>query len=107
MAIKYADMVYNGLWYSPVREAMDAFVSKAQERVTGVIRVRLFKGSAHVVGRKSPHGLYDQGLATYIGADDFDHGAAAGFVKVFGLPIETAARKQGLGNRPEHLKKAN
>jgi argininosuccinate synthase len=107
MAVKYADMVYNGLWYSPVRDAMDAFVAKTQERVTGVVRVRLFKGSAHVVGRKSPNALYDRGLATYVGADDFDHGAAAGFVKVFGLPIETAARRQGQEGRPANLKKAN
>ena len=106
MAVRYADMVYNGVWYSPVREAMDAFIAKVQERVTGVIRVRLFKGAAHVVGRTSPHALYDQALATYVEGDSFDHGAAAGFVKIFGLPIETAARTRGLANQPANLKKA-
>jgi argininosuccinate synthase len=106
MAVRYADMVYNGVWYSPVREAMDAFIAKVQERVTGVIRVRLFKGAAHVVGRTSPHALYDQTLATYVEGDTFDHGAAAGFVKIFGLPIETAARKRGLADQPANLKKA-
>ena len=59
MAARYADMVYDGAWHSPVREAMDAFVAKVQERVTGVLRVKLFKGSAQVVGRKSPFALYD------------------------------------------------
>jgi len=106
MGVNYADMVYDGLWHSPVREAMDAFVAKVQERVTGVVRVRLFKGSAHVVGRTSPYSLYDRGLATYVEGDSFDHGAAGGFVKIFGLPIETAARQRGLADQPENLKKA-
>ena len=95
MAARYADMVYDGAWYSPVREAMDAFVAKVQERVTGVLRVKLFKGSAQVVGRKSPFALYDIGLATYGEGDTFDHGAAAGFIRLHGLPIETAARMRG------------
>jgi argininosuccinate synthase len=60
VATRYADLVYNGLWYSPTREAIDAFVAKIQERVTGAIRLKLFKGGHHVVGRKSPFGLYDQ-----------------------------------------------
>ena len=106
MAVKYADMVYDGAWHSPVREAMDAFVAKVQERVTGTVRMRLFKGSAQVVGRRSPYSLYDQGLATYIGDDGFDHGAAAGFVRIVGLPIETAARTRGLADRPANFKKA-
>jgi argininosuccinate synthase len=106
MAATYADMVYSGAWYSPVREAMDAFVAKVQERVTGVVRVRLFKGAAQVVGRTSPHALYDLGLATYGEGDAFDHGAAAGFVRIYGLPIETVARKQGLADSPASYKKA-
>jgi argininosuccinate synthase len=97
MAARYADMVYDGAWYSPVRGAMDAFVAKVQERVTGELRVKLFKGSAHVVGRRSPLALYDLGLATYGEGDTFDHGAATGFIKLHGLPIEIAARKHGLG----------
>ena len=106
MAATYADMVYSGAWYSPVREAMDAFVAKVEERVTGVVRVRLFKGAAQVVGRTSPHALYDLGLATYGEGDAFDHGAAAGFVRIYGLPIETVARKQGLADSPASYKKA-
>jgi argininosuccinate synthase len=89
----YADLIYNGLWFTPLREALDAFVEKAQERVTGVVRLKLFKGACHIVGRKSPNALYDQGLATYEAGDTFDHGAALGFIKIYGLPAETAARK--------------
>jgi argininosuccinate synthase len=100
MAARYADMVYDGAWYSPVREAMDAFVAKVQDRVTGALRVKLFKGSAQVVGRRSPFALYDIGLATYGEGDTFDHGAAAGFIRLHGLPIETAARMREAAGSP-------
>jgi argininosuccinate synthase len=93
LSVKYADLVYNGLWFTPMREALDAFNAKVQEKVTGVIRVKLFKGQHTVVGRKSPYALYDHGLATYDAGDLFDHTAAVGFIKIFGLPLETAARK--------------
>jgi argininosuccinate synthase len=93
MARVYADLVYNGLWFSHAREAIDAFVKAIQPRVTGSVRLKLFKGDCRVVGRKSPHGLYDHGLATYDAGDLYDHGAAEGFIKIWGLPIETAARK--------------
>jgi argininosuccinate synthase len=86
---------------------MDAFVAKVQERVTGVLRVKLFKGSAQVVGRKSPFALYDLGLATYGEGDTFDHGAAAGFIRLHGLPIETAARMRGAAGSPAAPGKAD
>jgi argininosuccinate synthase len=89
----YADLVYNGLWFSPTREAIDAFVAKVQERVTGTVRLKLFKGVCQVVGRTSPFALYDHGLATYDAGDLFDHRAAVGFIKIWGLPIETMTRK--------------
>ena len=89
----YADLVYNGLWFTPTREAIDAFVAKVQERVTGTVRLKFFKGDCRVVGRKSPFALYDHALATYDAGDAFDHTAAEGFVKIWGLPVETAARK--------------
>lgn len=89
----YADLVYNGLWFTPTREAIDAFTAKIQERVTGVIRVKLFKGTCTVVGRRSPFALYEHALATYDAGDAFDHSAAEGFIKIWGLPVETAARK--------------
>ena len=93
MARLYADAVYNGLWFSQTREAIDAFVRSIQPRVTGVIRLKLFKGDCRVVGRKSPFALYDHGLATYDTGDRYDHSAAEGFIKIWGLPIETASRK--------------
>ena len=93
MSRLYADLVYNGLWFSPTREAIDAFNAKVQERVTGTIRVKLLKGTCTVVGRKSPFALYEHALATYDAGDLFDHSAAEGFIKIWGLPIETSARK--------------
>ena len=99
LSLKYADLVYNGLWFSPVREAIDAFIATVQKHVTGTIRVKLFKGSCAVVGRQSPFALYDHGLATYDQGDKFDHTAAVGFIKIFGLPVETVARKWGLAGR--------
>jgi argininosuccinate synthase len=92
LAQEYADIVYNGLWFSPTREAIDAFVANVQPRVTGTVRLKLFKGDCRVVGRKSPFALYDQGLATYDEGDKFDHSAAEGFIKIWGLPVETAAK---------------
>jgi len=91
--LKYADLVYNGLWFTPTREAIDAFVDNVQERVTGVVRLKLFKGDCRIVGRKSPFALYDHALATYDAGDTFDHTAAVGFIKIWGLPVESAARK--------------
>ena len=93
VSVTYADLVYAGLWFTPLREAMDAFVEKVQERVTGVIRVKLFKGEAQVVGRRSPFSLYDRALATYETGDRYDRSATEGFVKIFGLPVETSARR--------------
>lgn len=93
LARAYADLVYNGLWFSPTREAIDAFVGTIQPRVTGSVRLKLFKGDCRVVGRKSPFSLYEPDLATYETGDRFDRTAAEGFIKIWGLPTETAARK--------------
>ncbi len=87
----YTQLIYNGLWYSPLRDALNAFVQKTQERVSGTVRVKLFKGTAAIVGRKAEKSLYTPALATY-GADDmFDHKAAEGFVYVWGLPTRVWA----------------
>jgi argininosuccinate synthase len=94
---EYADIVYNGLWFAPTREAIDAFVANVQQRVTGTVRLKLYKGDCRVVGRKSPYALYDHDLATYDKGDKFDHSAAEGFIKIWGLPVETAARKANGG----------
>jgi argininosuccinate synthase len=93
LGVKYADLVYNGLWYTPTREAIDALVAKVQEQVTGVVRLKFFKGDCRVVGRKSENALYDHAMATYDQGDAFDHTAGEGFVKIWGLPLEIAARK--------------
>ncbi len=89
---EYADLVYNGLWFSPMRSAIDAFMQNIQPQVTGTIRLKLYKGNCRVVGRKSDYALYDHGLATYDAGDTFDYGAAEGFIKIWGLPVETAAK---------------
>ena len=94
LGVQYADLVYNGLWHSPTRAAIDALVQKVQETVTGVVRLKFFKGDCRVVGRSSPFGLYDRDLATYGAGDAFDHASAEGFVKIWGLPVEIAARKR-------------
>ena len=99
VSLHYADIVYSGLWFTPLREALDAYVAKVQERVSGVIRVKLFKGDCRVVGRKSPFGLHDQTLAAHAAGDAFDHNAAPGFVKILGLPSQTAARKSAVVSR--------
>lgn len=99
LAQEYADLVYNGLWFTPTREAIDAFVANVQQRVTGTVRIKLFKADCRVVGRKSPFALYDQGLATYDEGDKFDHTAAEGFIKIWGLPVETAARRAAAASR--------
>ena len=82
----YGELVYNGLWYSPLKSALDAFITETQERVTGTVRVKLFKGNAQVVGRKSDKAIYSEELATYSADDQFDHKAADGFIYVWGLP---------------------
>lgn len=82
----YTEMVYNGLWYSPLKSALDAFVLNTQQRVTGTVRVKLFKGTAAVVGRKAETSMYTPDLATYGEEDVFDHKAADGFIYVWGLP---------------------
>jgi argininosuccinate synthase len=100
LGVKYADLVYNGLWYTPTREAIDAFVAATEQRVTGEVRLRLHQGELRVVGRRSPHALYDHGLATYDAGDRFDHAAAEGFIKLWGLPVETVARQAARAARP-------
>ncbi len=92
---RYAELVYDGLWFSPLRSALDAFVDASQTPVTGEVRLRLEPGRCTVSGRRSPAGLYDYALATYDAADAFRHEDAAGFVRLWGLGLETVARRQG------------
>jgi argininosuccinate synthase len=91
---KWAELVYNGMWFSPLKEALDGFIDTTQKLVTGDIRLRFFKGSCVVVGRRSPYSLYDYNLATYDAADTFDHAAAKGFIDLWGLPTKVWARQR-------------
>lgn len=85
---KLSEIIYNGLWFSPLKDALLAFLKETQKHVTGVVRVKLFKGHAIVEGRKSEYSLYDEKLATYTKDDAFDHHAAIGFIELWGLPTK-------------------
>ncbi len=85
---KYAELVYYGLWFTPLRRALDAFIETTQEKVTGSVRLKLRKYSAHVVGRKSPYSLYKETLATYSAKDKFDQRLAKGFIDLWALPYK-------------------
>ncbi|MGH9303070.1 MAG: argininosuccinate synthase [Acidimicrobiales bacterium] len=99
---KFAELVYDGMWFSPLRQALSAFMEATQHAVTGEVRLRLHGGGGlEVVGRRSPLGLYDRALATYDSADSFRHGYAEGFVRLFGLGIETWAARQGTAGAPD------
>ena len=94
---EYSRLVYYGLWFSPLREALDAFVNASQQNVTGTARVKLYKGTCSLVGAKSPYSLYDHAMATYEAGDMFDHSAAKGFIQLWGLPLKIrAARDESL-----------
>jgi argininosuccinate synthase len=96
---KYAELIYNGFWFSPEREMLQVMIDKSQEFVTGEVRLKLYKGGAHVIGRESPYSLYDQELVTFEeGAVAYDHRDAAGFIKLNALRLRTLAqRKKKLG----------
>jgi argininosuccinate synthase len=99
LEIRYAELVYDGLWFSPLRDALDAFVEQTQQVVTGEVRLHLQPGNLHIDGRRSPYSLYDYSLATYDAGDEFRHGDAAGFVRLWGLSVETWSATQGPGSR--------
>jgi argininosuccinate synthase len=94
---RYAELVYDGLWFSPLKRALDAFVDESQRFVTGEVRLRLAPGSCTVTGRRGPQSLYDYALATYDAADRFRHEDSEGFVRLWGLGIETWSAIQGPG----------
>ena len=91
ISLKYADLIYYGLWYSPLRYALDAFIDSTQENVSGIIRMRLQQGTAVVVGRKSIYSQYQMNLATYEEGDKFDQKLSKGFVELWGLPVKISA----------------
>jgi argininosuccinate synthase len=99
VAQEYADLIYNGLWFSQLNQDLSAYVLSSQRYVTGTVRMKLYKGHASVVGRKSPTSLYNLSLATYDVGDRFDQSASNGFIKLWGLPVKTQAQVQLLGGK--------
>lgn len=92
---RYAELIYNGFWFSPEREMLQALIDKSQDMVTGTVRVKLYKGNTIVTGRKSPHSLYDQDLVTFEeGAVAYDHRDAAGFIKLNALRLRTLGKRR-------------
>jgi len=96
VAQEYADLVYNGLWFTALRQDLASYVQSAQRFVTGEVRVKLFKGACRIVGRRSPYSLYSHSLATYDEGDEFDQSASPGFIHIWGLPAKTQAQRQNI-----------
>ncbi|MDJ0575673.1 MAG: argininosuccinate synthase [Xenococcaceae cyanobacterium MO_234.B1] len=89
----YSELIYQGLWYSPLKQALEGFIEKTQETVSGRVRIKLFKGNAVIVGRQSDNSIYTPDLATYGADDQFDHKAAEGFIYIWGLPTKVWSQK--------------
>ncbi|MBN1219454.1 MAG: argininosuccinate synthase [Anaerolineae bacterium] len=110
IALKYAELVYNGQWYTPLREAFDAFVNATQRNVSGAVRLKLYKGNVILVGRRSPFSLYREDYATFGEEDVYDQQDAEGFIKLFGLPMKVGAMldlegaRRGLYEEPDYSK---
>jgi argininosuccinate synthase len=104
IATEYAELIYNGLWFSSHHQDLVAYISSTQREVTGTIRLRLQRGQAVVVGRQAEKSLYDRGLATYDRGDTYDQSAAVGFINIWGLQTRVQARVQLLGGLRETLK---
>jgi argininosuccinate synthase len=83
---RYAELTYDGLWFTPLKAALDAFIDETQKTVTGTVRLKLYKGSSTIAGRTAPHALYSRDLATYDPNSTFDEASAAGFIALWGLP---------------------
>ena len=99
VAIRFAELVYDGNWFTPLREALSAFVDSTQETVSGTVRLKLFKGNITGAGVKSPYSLYDEDIATF-GADEvYDQKDSAGFINLFGLPLKVRAKMLKKNNK--------
>jgi argininosuccinate synthase len=91
MAIRYAELVYDGMWFAPLREALDAFVNETQKTVSGTIRMKLYKGNIISAGAKSPYSLYNEGFVTFGRDEVYNQQDAEGFINLFGLPLKIRA----------------
>jgi argininosuccinate synthase len=98
VADEYADLVYNALWFSGIRQDLDAYIQSSQRYVSGMIRVKLHRGNCQIVGRQSPYSLYNYSLSTYDKEDMFDKSASLGFIHIWGLPVKTQSQSQSLFN---------
>jgi argininosuccinate synthase len=94
IGLKYAEMVYFGLWFTPLREALDAFVESTQKEMTGSITLSLYKGNVSVVSRESEHSLYRTDLSSFTMGDSYDQKDAAGFIRILGLPSRSRAKSR-------------
>jgi argininosuccinate synthase len=100
LAPRYADLVYEGRWWTVEREAMDALVDRTQEKVTGDVRLKLYRGAHSIAGRTSRHSLYDERFVTFGEDDVYDQADAAGFIRLYGLPMRVAALREMESPRP-------
>ncbi len=101
----FANLIYDGQWFSPMRECLQAFIEESQRTVTGEVRIRVSAGLARITGRRSPYSLYDEGLATYSTGDTFDRDAAKGFLEIYGLSTRTVAETRRRAGQPEFARK--
>ncbi len=104
LALKYAELVYNGQWYSTLREALDAFVAVTQRHVSGEVRLDLYKGNIIVTGRRSPYSLYREDYASFGHMDVYDQKDAGGFIRLFGLPQKVEAMLEIEGGGASHYR---
>lgn len=102
IALRYAELVYNGMWYTKLREALDAFVKETQKTVSGAVRLKLYKGNVIIVGRKSPYSLYREDYASFGEEDVYNQADAAGFINLFGLPMKVQALLNISGGMESH-----
>jgi argininosuccinate synthase len=100
IALKYAELVYYGLWFTPLREALDAFVESTQKEVTGTVTLSLYKGNVSVLSRKSDYSLYRTDLSSFTMGDSYDQKDAAGFIRILGLPSRSRALSRGKKQNP-------
>jgi len=94
VAVRYAELVYDGMWFSPLREALDAFMESTQQTVTGLVRLKLYKGNIMSAGAKSPYSLYHEGFVTFGRDEVYNQKDAEGFINLFGLPLKIRALMQ-------------
>ncbi|TPR23207.1 argininosuccinate synthase [Apilactobacillus timberlakei] len=101
---KITNLIYNALWFSPLMKSLKKFIQSSQETVSGIIKVKLFKGNIFVIGSKSDESLYDENLATYTAADSFDQDASVGFIKLWGLPTQVASQVKQKNEQKNFMK---